>query len=63
LGKISKNWEDFQFFDCEIIANERGFIEPLNKNLMWCNMYTVKREYLVQTSPMKTLWRKLILAQ
>jgi hypothetical protein len=25
----------FQFFDCEIIAIKRGFIEPLNENLMW----------------------------
>jgi hypothetical protein len=25
----------FQFFDCEIIANKRGFIQPLDKDLMW----------------------------
>jgi hypothetical protein len=39
-GKITKNSYKiiesfFQFFDGEIIANKRGFIEPVNKNLMW----------------------------
>jgi hypothetical protein len=39
-GKITKKSYKiiesiFQFFDCEIMANKRGFIEPLNKNFMW----------------------------
>jgi hypothetical protein len=39
-GKITKNsykiiGSFFQFFDCKIIANKKGVIEPLNKNLMW----------------------------
>jgi hypothetical protein len=39
-GKITKKSYKmirsfFQFFDCKIIANKRGFIEPFNKNLMW----------------------------
>jgi hypothetical protein len=30
-----------QFFDCEIIANKKDFIESLNKNVMW--LATLKR--------------------
>jgi hypothetical protein len=44
-GKITKNTYKIigsffcQFFDCEIIANKRGLIEPLNKKLIrWATL-------------------------